>query len=278
MAHHFEPTVKTDGFSCKVLLTEGDGGFTLDVRGRSAAMQAPALNLLMGAKQPMAKKRYVRKKKRSRRLGCFLWLVMLGLVTGLVVFLILHSASGSTDKAAPAQDPLWDGSWYVDELGRIDDDQALVKGMEAFEKRTGVRPYLTILDGVAPEALDGFVQEQYEALFGGDDHLLVVYDEWGSDEYFLSGRTGKTSALSAADVEAVLACLEAAYADPANRSYAEAFGAGFQQGAKQASARGTAGAGLLLALGLLLITLSVVLILFLRKKARDNARRDREDG
>ena len=242
-------------------------------------MQAPALNLLMGAKQPMAKKRYVRKKKRSRRLGCFLWLVMLGLVTGLVVFLILRSASGSADKAAPAQDPLWDGSWYVDELGRIDDDQALVKGMEAFEKRTGVRPYLTILDGVAPEALDGFVQEQYEALFGGDDHLLVVYDEWGSDEYFLSGRTGKTSALSAADVEAVLACLEAAYADPANRSDAEAFGAGFAQGAEETSVRGNfGGVGLLLALGILLAVLSVVLILFLRKRARDAARRDGEDS
>ncbi len=209
-------------------------------------------------------------------MGCFLWLVLLGLAAGLVVFLILRLTSNSAD-AAP--DPLWDGSWYVDELGRIDDDKALVKGMETFERKTGVRPYLTLLNGVAPDALNDFVQEQYEALFGSADHLLVVYDEWGDQEYFLSGCTGRQSALTAADVEAVLSCLETAYADPANRSYAEAFGAGFAQGAEQTSARGTfSGAGLLLALGLLLAVLSVVMILFLRKKARYDARGDWEDS
>ena len=31
MAHHYEPTVKTDGFSCKVLLTEGAAGYTLGI-------------------------------------------------------------------------------------------------------------------------------------------------------------------------------------------------------------------------------------------------------
>jgi hypothetical protein len=30
MTHHFEHIVNTDGFSCKVLLTEGEEGFTLD--------------------------------------------------------------------------------------------------------------------------------------------------------------------------------------------------------------------------------------------------------
>jgi hypothetical protein len=40
----------------------------------------------------------------------------------------------------------------------------------------------------------------------------------------------------------------------------------------------TGGAGLLLALGLLLLALSAVLVLFLRKKARTDARYDRVDG
>jgi hypothetical protein len=37
MTHHFEPIVKTDGFSCKVLLTEGAEGFTLNPNGRKVA-------------------------------------------------------------------------------------------------------------------------------------------------------------------------------------------------------------------------------------------------
>ena len=169
--------------------------------------------------------------------------------------------------------------WYTDDLGRIEDDKALVEGMAAFEKRTGVRPYLTILDGIAPDALDYFVQEEFASYFSSGDSLLVVYDEWGSDEYFLSAQAGAGSALSAEDVETVLACLEAAYADPSYKSYAQAFGAGFEQGAQRVSAPAkTGGAGLLLALGLLLLALSAVLVLFLRKKARTSARWDRVDG
>jgi hypothetical protein len=214
--------------------------------------------------------------ERAAELPEMLDIVALGLAAGLVVFLILRL---TRNPAEAAPDPLWDGSWYADELGRIDDDEALVKGMETFERKTGVRPYLTLLDGVAPDALNDFVEEQYEALFGSADHLLVVYDEWGDDTYFLLGRTGRGSAMTEADVAAVLSCLEAAYADPAYRSYAEAFGAGFAQGAEETSVRGNfGGIGLLLALGILLAVLSVVLILFLRKRARDAARRDWEDS
>ena len=188
----------------------------------------------------MAKKRYVRKKNTSRRPGCFLWLLLLALAVGLALFWILRPASDA--GAAPAGDM----GWYTDDLGRIEDDKALVEGMAAFEKRTGVRPYLTILDGIAPDALDYFVQEEFASYFSSGDSLLVVYDEWGSDEYFLS---------------------------------AQAFGAGFEQGAQRVSVPAkTGGAGLLLALGLLLLALSAVLVLFLRKKARTSARWDRVDG
>lgn len=220
----------------------------------------------------MAKKRYVRKKNTSRRPGCFLWLLLLALAVGLALFLILRPASDAKDAAG-------DMGWYTDDLGRIEKDKALVKGMAAFEKKTGVRPFLTLLNGIDPEELYVFVQDQYEALFSEGDHLLVVYDEWGSDEYFLSAQAGAGSALSAEDVETVLACLEAAYADPSYKSYAQAFGAGFEQGAQRVSAPAkTGGAGLLLALGLLLLALSAVLVLFLRKKARTSARWDRVDG
>ena len=216
-------------------------------------------------------KRYVKKKKKKRRSGFLAGAAVLFLaILVLVIVLLVTSSRRQDDPPVQAADALWDGSWYADELGRIDDEEALVEGMEAFERKTGVRPYLTIRDGVAPEALDGFVREQYEALFGGDDHLLVIDDDWEDDAYYLSARAGGTSALSQEDVAKVLNALEAAYADSANGTYAEAFGAGFTRGAKAVTATVSAGggAGLLLALGLVLLLLAFVLVLILRKRAR----------
>lgn len=212
-------------------------------------------------------KRYVRKKQgRGARLG--LWALLIAVAALLVALIVALSRGGSE---APAQgDGLWDGSWYEDDLGRIPNDRALIGGMKAFEKKTGVRPYLTILEDVDPEELDLFAQDQYEALFSSGDHLLVVYDEWGEDAYYLTARTGGESALTAADAARLLACLEQAYADPANGSYADAFGAGFRRGGRELSANqgGSGAVGLLVGLGCLLAVLSVTLFLFLRKKPR----------
>ncbi len=223
-------------------------------------------------------KRYVRKKKgKGVRLG--LWAVLTAAAI-LAVVLLIVLLPGDREKAPAAQgDGLWDGSWYDDGLGRIERDRPLVKGMKAFEKQTGVKPYLTLLEGVDPEELDLFAQDQYEALFSGGDHLLVVYDEWEENIYYLSARTGEGSALTAADAARLLVCIETAYADPANGTYAEAFGAGFVQGARElADGTGSGGVGLLLALSFLLVALSVTLILFLRKKARVSDDWEGEDG
>lgn len=215
-------------------------------------------------------KRSARKKKRQRArlirlLGLFL--VAVAAVTAALILLLRPDP----EEAAPlAGDALWDGGWYADDLGLIPNDRALVRGMKAFEKRAGTRPYLSLLSGVEPKELDLFAREQYEALFAEGDHLLVVYDEWEDDAYYLSARAGGTSALSQEDVAKVLNALEAAYADSANGTYAEAFGAGFARGAKAVTATVSAGggAGLLLALGLVLLLLAFVLVLILRKRAR----------
>ncbi len=218
----------------------------------------------------MDKKRTVSKKKRSFRPGCLLWLLILGAAAGVAVILILRPSANGPEPAGQVSDALWDGSWYEDELHRISKDGPLIEGMKAFEKKTGAKPYLKLLNGVAPEELDAFARDQYEALFSEGDHLLAVYDEWGENAYYLSARTGAGSALSSEDVSLLLACIERAYADPANGSYAEAFGAGFREGGLSIAQKeqGSGGVGLLLTLGLLLAFLAVVLVLFLRKRAR----------
>lgn len=219
----------------------------------------------------MAKKRYVRKKKKGRRTGCLLWMALLGLAVGLVVLLILRAAADPAETARQGGDGLWDGSYYADSLGRIESDKALVKGMSAYEEKTGVKPFLALLDGIGPQELRDFAEEQYEALFSGGDHLLVVYDEWGDGQYFLCGRTGQGSALAEAQVTELLSCLEAAYADPDNGSYAEAFGAGFQAAARKIdAAKGSTGpTGLLIAAGIMLLVCAA-LFLMLRRQALES--------
>ena len=209
-------------------------------------------------------KRYVKKKKKKRRSGFLAGAAVLFLaILVLVIVLLVTSSRRQDDPPVQAADALWDGSWYQDDLGLID-------GMKTFEKRTGVKPFLTLLNGVDPDELDIFAQDQYDALFDHGGHLLVVYDEWEDDAYYLSARAGGTSALSQEDVAKVLNALEAAYADSANGTYAEAFGAGFARGAKAVTATVSAGGGvgLLLALGLVLLLLAFVLVLILRKRAR----------
>ena len=212
-------------------------------------------------------KRYVRKKKeKGIRVGQW---VLLAAVAVLIVALVIAFSPDGEEEASAAENSLWDGSWYADDLGRIRRDRPLVKGMKAYWKKTGTRPYLTILEGIDPEELDAFVQDQYEALFDSGDHLLVVYDEWGEGVYYLSARRGAESALTEANVSRLLGCIEKAYADPDNDSYAEAFGEGFAQAARELPDKaGGSGVGLLLALSFLLAALGVTLILFLRKNAR----------
>ena len=213
-------------------------------------------------------KRYVKKKKKKKtRQGCAIGVAMLLLAALTVVIVLLGMSSCRKDTgAAPSSDP----GWYTDDLGRIDDEKALVQGMEAFEKKTGVRPYLTLLADMDPEELDIFAQDQYDALFSDVGHLLVVYDEWEDGVYYLAARAGSGTGLSAEDTARILNALEDAYAGPAHASYAAAFGAGFAQGAKAVtvSVGAGSGVGLLIALGLLLIVLSGVLVLVLRKRAR----------
>ena len=221
-------------------------------------------------------KQSVRRKKRKRR-GSFGRSVVLLVTAALLVVGLLVGVSACRRRKAVAQ-ALWDGSWYADELGRLESEKELLSGMKAFEKRTGERPYLILLGGVAPETLDADAQARYEALFADRGHVLVMYDEWGDGLYYLACQTGPDSPLTEADADTLLDCLERAYADGRNGSYGAAFGAGFREAAGLMSARReTHGAAVtLLILAAVLVLLGVVLLSILRRNAR-RARRWMED-
>ena len=223
-------------------------------------------------------KGHIRKKKRELRPN---W-GMLALITAVFVLILSLAVGLATCRRdeGPEADALWDGSWYRDDLGRLGEDKALVRGMEAFEKKTGIKPFLILLGDLDPEELDAYARGQFEALFGGGDHLLVIYDEWEEDIYFLSARAAEGSPLEEADLSRLLDALENAYDDPGNGSYAEAFGAGFAAGGELLAEKTqrSGGGWWLWLLGLILLALGGALALRSRKKARVSSRRRRDEG
>ena len=218
----------------------------------------------------MAKKKLKgKKRKKIQSIGCAP-LALLGALAVLLIVVLIVSLSSCRQEEKAAGDALWDGGWYADELGRIEKDGPLVSGMKAFRRQVGLRPYLTILSGVEPEALDAYAHDQYEALFEDEGHLLVVYDEWGEDKYYLAAQVGPESDLSAEDRQILLDAMEQAYQDRLNTSYAEAFGAGFKAAAKRMQAGKEAGKGSVAPLFILagvLVLLSGALVYFLHKRA-----------
>lgn len=217
----------------------------------------------------MATRKARKAKRRERRLHRLALLSLALSVTVLVLVLILRPRGDEGAAAAPTGDAMWDGSWYEDDLGRIDQDRSLIRAMETYEQRTGVRPYLSLQSDIEPEELNGFAAQQYEALFSEGDHLLVVYDEWDEGTYYLTARTNQGSALTPEQATELLSAIETAYADKGNDTYADAFAAGFRAAAKKAAPSDVSvGTIVLLVLAGVMLILSLTMFALLRKRAR----------
>ena len=75
--------------------------------------------------------------------------------------------------------------WYTDELGWIDFESDLVRGMEHFYDKTGIQPYLYLVNSngnMNGEQMDAFAQSTYDKLFSDEGHLLVCYFSCANDE------------------------------------------------------------------------------------------------
>lgn len=82
--------------------------------------------------------------------------------------------------------------YYTDTCDWIRNETTLVNGLKKFYDRTGILPYVFIIDNVegdydpSTEKLEQFAEEQYAALFGDEGHILLVFwDYGGAYEYTL---------------------------------------------------------------------------------------------
>ena len=68
--------------------------------------------------------------------------------------------------------------WYTDEIGWIDYESELISGMKTFYSKTGIQPYLYLVDskGTMDESeMVLFANEAYDKLFTDEGHILLCY-------------------------------------------------------------------------------------------------------
>lgn len=68
--------------------------------------------------------------------------------------------------------------WYTDELGWIEFEGDLISGMEHFYDKTGIQPYLYLVNSngtMSADEMNEFAHSTYDELFNDEGHMLVCY-------------------------------------------------------------------------------------------------------
>lgn len=68
--------------------------------------------------------------------------------------------------------------WYTDELGWIEYEGDLINGMKTFYNKTGIQPYLYLVDAdgkMSMTEMSEFANTTYDKLFNDEGHILLCY-------------------------------------------------------------------------------------------------------
>ena len=145
--------------------------------------------------------------------GC-LTLIIILLIFVMIIFILngLSYFSGgiaqtseittsSVEREALPKGSVNETDYYTDELGWINNETKLVRGLKYFYEETGVQPYLYITDTVngshypSESELDTYARDLYDQLFTDEAHLLLVFFEYENNGYmdrYVCGTQAKT--------------------------------------------------------------------------------------
>ncbi len=151
----------------------------------------------------------------SNNSGC----ISVGIVLVFIVFLFVlfqtiggGGSGNSITKSTVEREPLPAGAvvetdYYTDELGWITNSSALTQGMKEFYERTGVQPYLYLVDSIdgdrslTTQQLSDYSETLYDSLFEDEAHFLLVFHEYGNS--YNCGYTVGAQAKAIMDDEAI---------------------------------------------------------------------------
>lgn len=147
--------------------------------------------------------------------GCgFIIILLIVLILVLIIGAYIASTIGGfteITKSTVARQPLPAGSvneteYYTDELGWINNQTKMEEGLKYFYQKTGVQPYVVIIDKVngshnpTESELDSYANALYDQLFADEAHLLFVFYEY--DEFYMDRYVAGTQAKTVIDREA----------------------------------------------------------------------------
>ena len=141
--------------------------------------------------------------------GCSTMIIILMILIIIVVFIILGTSAifsgGDITKSTLERIALPAGAvnetgYYTDELGWISNETKLLIGMKYFHKKTGVQPYLYIVDNIngshhpTESEFDAFANQLYDELFTDEAHILLVFFEYNNAymDRYVCGTQAKT--------------------------------------------------------------------------------------
>ena len=87
-------------------------------------------------------------------------------------------------------------NWYLDELGFIDHDTDLIDGLKYFYSKTGIQPYVMLLDydeslwdggNWNEDAAEQYLAQVYEDTFSDNGHLIFAYFACENDTEDMDG-------------------------------------------------------------------------------------------
>ena len=132
----------------------------------------------------------------------------------LVCYMLMGAGSANITNSTIERQKLettvsLDKGFYSDELGWIRSETQASKGLKHFYNKTGVAPYVYIINNVngnydpSTETLEQFASDKYNELFNDQGHLLLVFwDHEGSWQYttWLGSQTGVVMDAEARDI------------------------------------------------------------------------------
>ena len=98
-------------------------------------------------------------------------------------------------------DPKYAGKveYYVDKSESKDvvtseNENTLIKGFKYFESKTGIRPYLYIIETLPSDTLDDYLEQLSNDIFGADEGIIIVYVDF-EDMFWVYTREGSSIGL-----------------------------------------------------------------------------------
>ncbi|HAZ06557.1 TPM domain-containing protein [Acetobacterium wieringae] len=147
--------------------------------------------------------------------GCgFIIILLIVLILVLIIGAFVASVitgPAEVTKSTINRQPLPAGSvneteYYRDELGWIKNQTKMEEGLKYFYQKTGVQPYVVIIDNIngsyhpTESELDSYANALYDQLFTDEAHLLFVFYEY--NDFYMDRYVAGTQAKTVIDREA----------------------------------------------------------------------------